>query len=575
MRSALCAVVALILSMPLPDGGSGILLAEDDLGRPAVAGTRAARDPLALGGAPLGEVTEHDAMMLDFHVPRLVDRLQESGRSVPDGVSELLAAARAAYEKGDHYRAFRLYARAAGLAHGPERVEAFEVAASLQVSLNRAIFSSGESIALTLRPLFSLGRPLTGTFTAHCWLENRFGVLAGSEQTRRLADLATTSFELATDGLDEGIVAVGYRLNSSAGETLAEFRYAVVVARDAEPRLARLKAGLATLTARSDRAHTIPAVVAALETLRHHTQALDAERSRFDGPWQRRAHPFGMYWSTVNARAAGRPAMGFPSFAGPLRYPEDVALAESSADALARDSDAPLYPSGDTQQAYLAPDGELVRYRIFVPVGYDVTRRYPLMVAIHSGAGPGTYFDWEASFSNEVTAPKENQLKRLAQERGYIVVCPSGRGGSFGEFLSPRGEADVLAVLRRVQGVYSVDPQRVFLTGWSVGSDAVWHIGVAHPELFRAIAPVAGSAEWLTQEKTRNAALLKVLLAAADRDSSVAAARRTSALAKELFTDFRYVEYPETTHDAVWPKALTAVFDFFDATGAQPKTANR
>ena len=539
--------------------------------RQVAAAASATSDLLDLGGAPLGEVTEHDAMMLDFHAPRLVDRLKDSGRSIPDGVSGLLAAASAAYKKGDHYKAFRLYARAAGLAHGPERVEAFEVAASLDVSLNRAIFGRGETITLAVRPLFSLGHPLTSAYAAHCWLESRSGILAGSQQTRRLTELALTSFELPTDGLEEGIVAVGYRLDSTAGETLAEFRYAVVIARDAEPRLARLKAGLVALTARGTGTRQAPAVVAAVETLRHHTQALEADRSRFDGPWQRRAHPFGMYWSTVNGRAAGRPAMGFPPFAGPLRYPEDVVLAESLADALVRTSDAPLHPSGDTQQAYLAPDGELVRYRVFVPAGYDATRSYPLIIAIHSGAGPGTYFDWETNLSNERTAPKENQLKRLAQERGYIVVCPSGRGGSFGEFLSPRGEADVLDVLRRVRDVYSVDPERVFLTGWSVGSDAVWHIGVAHPELFRAIAPVAGSAEWLSPDKARNAAHLRVLFSAGASDSSVAAARRTSALAKELLAEFTYVEYPETTHDAVWAKALTAMFDFFDAADAKPE----
>jgi poly(3-hydroxybutyrate) depolymerase len=281
-----------------------------------------------------------------------------------------------------------------------------------------------------------------------------------------------------------------------------------------------------------------------------------------------------MYWSTVNGRAAGRPAMGFPSFAGPLRYPEDAALAESLADALARRSDPPLQPTGDTQQAYLASDNELVRYRIFVPVGYDATRRYPLVIAIHSGAGAGTYFDWEASFSTDGTASKENQLKRLAQERGYIVACPSGSGGSFGEFLSPRGEADVLDVLRRVQSVYSVDPQRVFLAGWSVGSDAVWHIAMGHPELFRAIAPVAGSAEWLDRDKTRNAARLGILFSAGASDPSVVEARRTSALAKQLLANFSYVEYPETTHDAVWTKALSAVFDFFDATHPKPETGS-
>lgn len=238
------------------------------------------------------------------------------------------------------------------MAYGPERVEGFEAAASLGISINRAVLDKGESITLTARPLFSLGHSLVGTYTARSWLESRSGIVSGTERRRTVRGLEPIAFESPVDTLGDGIVAVGHRLESLSGETSAEFRYAVVVARDASLRLERLESALATLESGDAGASRTSSRVAALETLRHHTRALEAERLRFDGPWQRRAHPFGVYWSTVNSRAMGRTAMEVPQFAGPIRFAEDVALAESLAIALVGGT-AALHPSGDTQQAYL------------------------------------------------------------------------------------------------------------------------------------------------------------------------------------------------------------------------------
>ena len=37
---------------------------------------------------------------------------------------------------------------------------------------------------------------------------------------------------------------------------------------------------------------------------------------------------------------------------------------------------------------------------------------------------------------------------------------------------------------------YGIDPRKVYLTGFSMGGDGVWALGIAHPELFGALAPV-------------------------------------------------------------------------------------
>lgn len=54
------------------------------------------------------------------------------------------------------------------------------------------------------------------------------------------------------------------------------------------------------------------------------------------------------------------------------------------------------------------------------------------------------------------------------------------------------GRLDALEVLNEAKKQYAHDPQRVVLTGHSMGGHGTWHLGVTFPGLFAAIAPSAG-----------------------------------------------------------------------------------
>ncbi len=115
---------------------------------------------LELRGIALGEFTDVNARIARSSAQRYIESVRRSGRAVSEKATAVMAAAQKALESKDNYRAFRLSARAAAWATGEDKVEGFEVAASFQMFLNRAIFAGGETITLTLRPLFTLGHPL-------------------------------------------------------------------------------------------------------------------------------------------------------------------------------------------------------------------------------------------------------------------------------------------------------------------------------------------------------------------------------------------------------------------------------
>jgi hypothetical protein len=77
----------------------------------------------------------------------------------------------------------------------------------------------------------------------------------------------------------------------------------------------------------------------------------------------------------------------------------------------------------------------------------------------------------------------------------YILALPNGRGPySYYEnsaALGP-GEQDILDVVPHADSLHLVDPDRVYLGGFSMGGYGTWHLGLRNPDLWAAIAPGAG-----------------------------------------------------------------------------------
>jgi dienelactone hydrolase len=113
------------------------------------------------------------------------------------------------------------------------------------------------------------------------------------------------------------------------------------------------------------------------------------------------------------------------------------------------------------------------RYGLYVPLSYDPSKSYALVICLH-GAG----------FTGD--AYLERWQTRL--DEGYIIACPTLPQGNWWT----REATDVvLATLRELQGRYHIDPNRVFLTGMSNGGIGVYLVGSHFAPLFAGLAPMA------------------------------------------------------------------------------------
>ena len=184
-------------------------------------------------------------------------------------------------------------------------------------------------------------------------------------------------------------------------------------------------------------------------------------------------------------------------------------------------------------KAYRADwDGTLQPYALYVPRDYKPGRPggWPLVVALH-GAFSDHRHNLRRVFGLD-NRPRENDAEASRNELPLpdvpaLVVSPFGRGELMG--YDGLGGDDVMRVIADVRRAYDVDPDRISLTGLSMGGGGTWQIGLRHPELFAALAPVCAVADYRRMVQPADAPLYD--LDALDRQSpaALAAQRRAHA----------------------------------------------
>jgi predicted esterase len=209
---------------------------------------------------------------------------------------------------------------------------------------------------------------------------------------------------------------------------------------------------------------------------------------------------------------------------------------------------------GDLQKSFRSSvDQTLQPYRLFVPSTYDGRKALPLILLLHGmGGDENTMFD---AYGNGV-------FETLAEKHGYIVACPKGREPT-SMYRGP-AEQDVLDVLAEVRQAYKVDPNRVYLTGHSMGAYGTWSIAIDHPDLFAALAPISGGGDPAEVVKT---ARIPQLVTHGDHDPTVPVtnSRVMVEALKKAGAEVKYTEVPGGNHSSVAVPAFEPIFDWFDS----------
>lgn len=130
-------------------------------------------------------------------------------------------------------------------------------------------------------------------------------------------------------------------------------------------------------------------------------------------------------------------------------------------------------------------NGRYQPYRMFVPASYrDDPSPAPLLPMLHGWLGNHRGFNPPAT---DPPAGTPNFFRDVVRPHRVLVPKPLGRGQEI--WYEHVGELDVLEVIADVRRHYTVDPERIFLGGTSMGGFGTTRISQAHPDLFAGIIP--------------------------------------------------------------------------------------
>jgi predicted peptidase len=141
------------------------------------------------------------------------------------------------------------------------------------------------------------------------------------------------------------------------------------------------------------------------------------------------------------------------------------------------------------QGNFVHESGREMRYLVWLPNGYgeDRDRRYPLIYFLH-GSGDD---DYDSTFVTAFGLPAVLVLGEQPNDFEFVVVSPQAEPQT--TWYSPGQPEVVDALLAEILETYLVDPDRVYLTGLSMGGFGSWHIATQYPERYAAMASLSGS----------------------------------------------------------------------------------
>ena len=241
------------------------------------------------------------------------------------------------------------------------------------------------------------------------------------------------------------------------------------------------------------------------------------------------------------------------------------------------DAASTLYSSFQERAYFARNDGSPQPYYVALPPDYTPTKKYPLVVFLHG-------YSTDISKINPWIASPD--AVRSAGKRGFILAMPYGRRNS--DFVQ-WGEDDVLRVRSECLRLFSVDENRVFLLGVSMGAYGAYATGLHAIGNWAAIAAISGRTDFYVWFDIKRAALpawKQVLFDADDPRTLELNARNTPILvqhgaldgvvpvehsrllaadADKLGLPLRYIEDPYGSHFGNFgAQAMERAFDWFE-----------
>ena len=228
-------------------------------------------------------------------------------------------------------------------------------------------------------------------------------------------------------------------------------------------------------------------------------------------------------------------------------------------------------------RSYEDSSGSRLQYRLFQPADYDPSKRYPLVVYLHGAGGRGDDNLKQLTGGNSWGTSLFSG-NRVQGKHPSFVLAPqtnpaAGANGWGGGSRPPRDSWDrkktsvkfsaesagepidlLEKLIDSLSAEFSVDADRIYVTGQSMGGYGTWGIVTRYPDLFAAAVPICGGGD--PEATTR----IEIPIWAFHGDADKTVPVQQSRLMIESLTAGgkkpRYTEYPGVGHNS-WEKAYS------------------
>jgi len=202
----------------------------------------------------------------------------------------------------------------------------------------------------------------------------------------------------------------------------------------------------------------------------------------------------------------------------------------------------------------LALDNETYAYCVFVPPDYTPERAWPVILFLHGSGERGS----DGLLQTDVGLG--HALRKNWRQAPAVVIMPQCRAGQ--TWVGPMAHM-ALRCVEETSHEYHLDPQRLYLTGMSLGGQGAWYIAASLPGRFAAVLVICGFAE--LGQSTGEAAKLAPRLTAVpiwafhgeqDTNVSVEKSREMVEAIRKVGGKVEFTTYKDGTH-FIWDRVYT------------------
>lgn len=216
-------------------------------------------------------------------------------------------------------------------------------------------------------------------------------------------------------------------------------------------------------------------------------------------------------------------------------------------------------PATFRTEVFRNSQNERLPYRLLYPANYDAAKKYPLVLFLHGAGAQGDDNDRQVAEVPEM-------LRRAAagNEHACFVLAPQcPKDDAWARFphyplalTTPepsRASRLSLEIIDALLLKLSIDRQRIYVTGLSLGGEGTFDLITRRPGFFAAAVPICGIAD------TTKVALMKgtplwIFHGESDDINPVEYSRAMVKALEQAGVNPRYTEYKGVKHDS-WTKA--------------------